>query len=208
MCGGPTAAQTQLQDEQAAFYRQAIQESSQTYGEDQQLLAQVQAIYDPILAKGPNQEGFSAEELANLNAQAVEGTATNYSSAAKAVNEKMAAEGGGDIAIPSGGQLQLQQEVANSAASQESSQENQILEADYQQGYNEFTQAGQMIMAASGQLNPTAYSGAATNAGSAASTTANEIAQEQNSWINAAIGAAGSIGSAVVEQNPGGIFGA
>ena len=135
MCGGPTAAQTQLQDEQAAFYRQAIQESSQTYGEDQQLLAQVQAIYDPILAKGPNQEGFSAEELANLNAQAVEGTATNYSSAAKAVNEKMAAEGGGDIAIPSGGQLQLQQEVANSAASQESSQENQILEADYQQGY-------------------------------------------------------------------------
>lgn len=206
MCGGATQAQENLQTEQAAYYQEATAEAEATYGEDQQLLQSVKSIYDPILAKGPSQEGYSTDELANLNAQAVEGTAQNYSSAAKAVNEKMAAQGGGDIALPTGAQLQLQQEVANSAAATESGEESQILQADYQQGYNEFVNAGNMEMAVSGQYNPTAYSGAATSAGSAASTTANEIAQENNSWINAALGAAGSIGSSVISQNPKGIF--
>lgn len=206
MCGGATQAQQDLQAEQAAYYKEATAEAEATYAEDQELLQSVKSIYDPILSRGPNQEGYSAEELANLNAQAVEGTAKNYSSAAKAVNEKMAAQGGGDIALPTGAQLQLQQEVANSAAATESSEESQILQADYQQGYNEFVNAGNMEMAVSGQYNPTAYSGAATSAGSAASTTANEIAQENNSWINAALGAASSIGSSVIDQNPKGIF--
>ena len=206
MCGGATQAQQDLQEEQSAYYKEATAEAEATYAEDQELLQSVKSIYDPILAKGPNQEGYSSEELANLNAQAVEGTAKNYASAAKAVNEKMAAEGGGDIALPSGAQLQLQQEVANSAAATESGEESQILQADYQQGYNEFVNAGNMEMAVSGQYNPTAYSGATTSAGSAASQTANEIAQENNSWINAAIGAAGSIGSSLIDANPKGIF--
>ena len=206
MCGGPTSAQTELQTEQTQFYQQQQEEAGQTYAEDQQLLKQVTAIYQPILQKGPSQQGYSTEELANLNSQAVEGTAQNYSQAAKAVNEKMAAEGGGDIALPSGAQEQLQEEVATSAAGQESQQESQILQGDYQQGYNEFVNAGNMIMGASGQLNPNAYNESANQGGSAASQTANEIGQEENSWINAAIGAAGSIGSAVVSENPGGIF--
>jgi hypothetical protein len=59
----------------------------------------------------------------------------------------------------------------------------------------------------SGELNPTAYNNSATGAGDSASKTANDIAQAQNSWINAALGAAGVIGGAVVGENPKGIFG-
>lgn len=192
---GPTGAQNTLQNEQMQFYQQANQEAAQTYSEDQQLLSQMQSIYDPILAKGPNQQGFSTSEVNNLNSQAVEGTAENYSAAAKAVGESTAAQGGGNIALPTGAQTSLKQQVANAAAQSESQQESQIQQADYAQGYAEFQNAGQALATVSGQLSPTAYSAAATSAGNAASNTANEIAQEDDSWINAAIGGASSIAS-------------
>ncbi len=199
MCG-PTQSQTDLENQQAAFYQQATQEATTTYGEDQALLQQMQSVYDPILAKGPNQKGFSTEEEEGLNAQAVEGTAENYAGAAKSVNENLAAEGGGTNPLPSGGQEQLKEQVAESAAQTESSEEEQIQQADYAQGSQQFSQATAALEDVSGQYNPTAYTGAATGAGSAASTTANEIAQENNSWVNAAIGAAGTIGAGAVTK--------
>jgi hypothetical protein len=206
MCGA-SSQQVQLEQEQADFYQNGIEESKTAFSEQQALLAQMEAVYDPILAKGPNQMGYSQDELNDLNGQAVEGTANNYKQAATAVNEQLAAQGGGNIPLTTGGQTQLKAEVASAAAQQQSSEEEQIQQAGYAQGYNEFTQATSALATASGELNPTAYENAATGAGSAAATTANQIAQENNSWINAAIGAAGSIGGAVVNQNPGGIFG-
>lgn len=206
MCGA-SSQQNNVEQEQNEFYQQAITEQSAAYSEDQEVLNQMKSIYSPILAKGPNQQGFSQEELDSLNTGAVEGTAENYESAAKAVNEEVAAEGGGNADLPSGGATELKAQTAAAAAQQESSEENQIEEADYSQGYNEWQNAATGLATVAGQLNPTAYENAATSAGSATSTTANEIAQENNSWINAAIGAAGSIGGAVIDQNPGGIFG-
>lgn len=204
---GPSSTQLQLQQEQADFYKQAIGESNTTFAEAQDLLSQMKAVYDPILAKGPNQEGFSDAEKSNLNAQTEEGTAGNYARAARGVGEVLAAEGGGDNPLPSGGSAQLRSEVAESAASEQSKEQSQILQADYAQGYKEFEDATGALATASGELNPVAYEGAATGAGSAAEKTASDINSEENSWETAALGAVGSIGSAVVNQNPGNIFG-
>jgi hypothetical protein len=173
-----------------------------------------QAIYGPmvsqlqsIYAKGPNQQGFSAAETANLNAQAVEGTAENYGNAARAVGESEAAEGGGTNPLPTGAQSAVQSNIATSAAQEESSQENQIVSANYNQGYNEWAAAGQGLQSIAAGENPEGFESNETSAGSAAGTTASQIASEDNSWINAAIGAGGAIGGAVVGENPGGIFG-
>lgn len=206
MCGA-SGQQTQVENEQNQFFQQMMTQQSQVYSEDQGILQQMQSIYAPILAKGPNQQGFSASELNSLNTTATEGTAQNYEQAAKAVNENIAAEGGGDTYLPSGAATQLKAETAAASAQQESGEEQQITQANYQQGYNEWQNAAQGLSTVAGDLNPVGYSGAATGAGSATSSTANEIAQENNSWLNAAIGAAGSIGGAVVGENPGGIFG-
>ena len=65
---GPTAAQTNLSNEQASFYQEATAQSQQTYAEDQKLQQQFSSIYSPILAKGPNQQGFSSQEEQDLNA--------------------------------------------------------------------------------------------------------------------------------------------
>ena len=192
---GASRAQNQLQAEQLAGYQQAQQMTAEQYADQQAIYAPMEKQFQSIFAAGPNQQGFSTAETNDLNAQAVQGTAANYSAAAKAVGNSMAAEGGGDAYTPSGGADEIKQEVANSAAGQESQQETQIQEANYQQGYNEWgAAAGGLESIAAGE-NPLGYENAATSSGSAAGTTAEQIAQEDNSWINAAIGGAGAIGA-------------
>jgi len=206
MCGA-TQAQQQLEGEQAAFYQQATSEAATAFAETQQLQQQVKAIYDPILAGGPSQEGFSQAEKDVLNAQAVEGTAESYKSASAALGAKIGAAGGGDIPGITGSGAQLEEELAASSAGTQSQEESQILQADYATGRQNFENATNAELSVAGQLNPTAYNNAATGAGGAASTTANDIAQANNSWVNAALGAVGAIGGAVVSENPQGIFG-
>jgi hypothetical protein len=205
MCGS-TSSQNNLDAEQTAFYQQAQQQQATVYGENQQILSYMTGLYEPILAKGPSQQGFSQAENTSLNSQATEGTAQNYQNAAKAVGEQTAAEGGGNTYLPSGAATQLKAETAASAAQQESSEQEQITQANYNQGYSEWEQAASGLGGVASDLNPTAYSSSATSAGSAAASTANQIASENNSWINAALGAAGAVGGAVVDQNPGGLF--
>jgi hypothetical protein len=205
MCA--TGAQTQLQTEQLNAYTQAQQMTAQEYANQQEIYAPMEKQFQSIFSMGPNQQGFSNAETNTLNAQAVEGTATNYAGAAKAVNENLAAEGGGSEELPTGAQAEMKQEVANSAAQTESGQETQIQEADYNQGYQDWLNAGSGLESIAAGENPLGYENAATASGSAAGTTANQIASQDDSWINAALGAAGTIGGDVVKENPGGIFG-
>lgn len=191
---GPTAAQNQLQEEDFATLQQYDQEQQQQYGNQTALYNQVNSVLSPILAKGPSQQGFSEGELNTLNSQAVEGTAENYAGAARAVNESLAAEGGGNEDITTGGQAELKASVAEGAAQSESQQETGIQEADYQQGNANFQNAEQGEMAVASGENPLGYAGAVTNSENAAGNEANAIASEDNQWISAALGAAGSIG--------------
>ena len=187
---GPTSQQTQLQQEQIDAYQQAETLTQQQYADQKAIYGPMSAQFKSIYAKGPNQEGFSAAEKEDLEGQAVEGTAENYEQADKALSEKMAA--GGGTALPSGAQEELQANVAESAAQEESKQETQVAEADYTQGYNEWENAGQGLETIASGENPLGYEGAETSSGSAAATTAGDIASEDNSWINATIGAVGS----------------
>lgn len=206
MCGA-TSEQKQLQAAQIDFYKESVKEAETAFGESQAMLTSIKSIYDPILAKGINQKGFSDEERTNLDTQIKEGTASNFQKASRAANEQMATLGGGNNPMPTGGQEQLKEEVANAAATEESRQQSQVITADYAQGRENFVQATNAELAASAQLNPVNFNEAATGAGSAAEKTASDIAAADSSWVNAALGAVGSIGSAVVAENPHGIFG-
>jgi hypothetical protein len=197
---GPSAQQIQLQGDQLDFYQQGMQEATQTFGQFQDLLGQMEAVYSPILAKGPNTNAFAGAEQSELDAQAIQGTAANYSQAERAVGSQIAAQGGGDNPLPSGSEEQLKGEVATSAAAQESSEESQILQAGYATGEKEFENAGQELSTAAGQLNPAGYENAATTAGNAAETTANQINQEKNSWMAPVLGAVGALGSAGINK--------
>lgn len=202
MCGS-TGAQNTLQQEQIDAYKEAQRMTAQQYADQAAIYAPMAKQFQSIFALGPQQEGFSDAETNTLNASAVAGTATNYANAARAVNENLAAEGGGNELIGSGGAAQLKAQVAQAAAGEQSREQTQIKEAGYEQGYKQWLNAGQGLESIAAGENPLGYEGAATSAGGAAGTTAEQIASEQNSWINAAIGAAGSIGAGAVEAKWG-----
>jgi len=191
MCA--SGAQTTIQQEDIATMQEYDQQQKQIFGENQALYAAVNSVLQPILSKGPNQEGYSTPELNALNAQAVEGTAENYEQAAKAVNENLAEEGGGG-GLPSGAAEELKSQVATSAAEEESRQETEITGANYQQGRVNFQNAEEGEMAIASGENPTQYSSAAIGAEGAAGTEANAVAAEDTSWLNSVLGAAGAVG--------------
>lgn len=206
MCGA-TSAQNNLQAEDLQTLQEYNSAFQQQYGNQQAIYGNVTSVLDPILKAGPTQQGFSTAEENTLNSQAVEGTAENYAGAAKAVNEQIGAEGGGNTPISTGGQTELKEEVAQSAANTESGEETQIQEQNYQTGRQNFENAVSGEMAVASGENPIGYEEAATGQANSTGNEANAIAQENNSWYNAALGAAGSIGSSVINQNPGDIFG-
>lgn len=196
MCGS-TSAQNTIQQEQIDFYQQMQQLTEEQYQNQQEIYGPMKSQFQSIFALGPSQEGFSAAEKATLNAQAEEGTSENFTNASKVASEEMAAEGGGNAYMPSGGSDLVKTEVAESAATEESKEQTQIELADYNQGYQEWLNAGEGLMSIASGQNPLGYANATTSSGSAASTTADQIAQEQNSWVNAVIGAAGTAAGAI-----------
>lgn len=202
MCGA-TNAQEQLQQEEMQSIQQYDQMMQTQYAKQSSLYSTVTSVLQPIFNQGPNQQGMSAAEKATLDAQAVEGTAENYKMAAQAVNEQIAAEGGGGSpAITTGAQQAIKSSIATSAAAEESKQETEIQEQDYALGRENFTNAEEGLMAVAGGENPLGYMQATTNQENVTNQEANAIAEEDNSWINAAIGAAGTIGAAAVGRKP------
>ncbi len=192
---GPSETQLNLQQEQLQFYQEANQEAATTFGEQQSLLKEMESVYSPILAQGPNRKGFSGAEEAELEGKIQQGTAANYSRAARAVNENLATEGAGNP-LQSGTEQALREEVALSAAGEQSREEQQALEADYAEGEHQFEMATGALADVSKQFNPIGFGEMATSAGSATEKTASDIVSEENSWMAPVFGAIGAIGGA------------
>lgn len=195
MCGA-SSEQRNIEKSQAAFYDEMTTEYKSVFGKNQAILSALTKAFQPILEAGPNQKGFSDEEFKNLNSQAVTGTGQNYSKAAAALGAVQGAEGGGTAYIPSGAKHQQQAQLAESAASNESSIESNILAADYATGRENYYHAADALGGVAAGLNPTGYANAATGAGNAAANTANEITNASNSWMNLVAGGLGSVASA------------
>lgn len=197
MCA--TNQQNQLETEEAQAYTQAQQLTAEQYANQQAIYAPMAAKFNSIFNAGPNQQGFSTAEVQGLNAQAVEGTAVNYQAAAKAVGEQTAAEGGGTNPLPTGGQTELKEQVAESAAANESQQETQIQEANYSQGLaNWQNAAGGLETIASGE-NPLGYENAETGAAGTANSEANAIASEDTGWESAVLGGVAGLGEQAIK---------
>lgn len=195
MCGGASDEQKDTFAAQSAFYKEMTAENKQVFARNQDILAKLTASLQPILDAGINQMGFSPEERAALNTQAVEGTARNYSKAAAALGEQQGAEGGGTVFIPSGAKMQEQAALASSAAGSESDIQSNILAADYATGRSNYLAAASGLGGVAAGYDPTGYANAATGAGNAAASTANQISQANNSWmqlVSAGLGAAGT----------------
>ena len=196
---GATPEQQQLEGAQANFYTQATSQATQAFGAASTVFNGLMSTFAPIVAAGPNQQGFSQQELANLNSEAVTQTGQAYKTAKAAVGNQEAAYGGGNAVLPSGAQVGADLGLAEAGANQTSSELGQITQANYAQGNQNYEQAVAGEEAAPGVFSTSSgATNAATGAGSAAANTANQIAQENNSWVSAVTGALGGIAGAAV----------
>lgn len=189
MCA--TGSENTIQSEQISQYQQMQEMTASEYAGQQTVLGAMQPMFESIFQAGPEQEGFSAQEKENLDAQVKSGTAANFKSAATAIGNEEGAEGGG---LPNGATMQTQEELGATAATEESQQEGQVEEADYAAGRSNWESAASGLFNIASQDNPLGYAEATTGSGSSASQTAQAIESQDSSWENALIGAGGAVG--------------
>lgn len=156
----------------------------QNFGQQQAIFSSINNALEPILAAGPNQQGFSAAENAALTGAAIN------SNAAQARNAEVVAGStvGGNTGVTTGGTKQLEEQIASNAGTALSSEENKINLANAQLGRQNFfnAEAGLGGLAGLEAPNP----GAVTSAGNAAfgsATTVQNMKNQEEADIGGAI---------------------
>jgi hypothetical protein len=202
MCGGASSSQRDVQEKEAAFYQKQMDAYDTAYSNFQDINKVLKAQFEPILAKGPNQFGYSAGETNALRTQAGEGTAQGFAQAQRALQQRIAAQGGGtgggvgNVNLASGGSQDLQTQLASAAAAEQSKENLGITTAGYDVGRQNYAAAvgGEQGLAAG--WNPNSFAGSTINAGNSYASQANTIAAQQNQMWGSVLGALGGIGGA------------
>ncbi len=154
---------------------------NQNFSAQSGVLQNLNNLLTPIAQAGPDQQGFGANELAALNTASGEGVGQNYAKASQALNNQLAAQGGGnDPNVKAGATGALKGSLAASAANQLSQQGLQITEANYAQGRNNWTQATNGLQTLAQQYNPNAIASNASNTLGSAFGEYNTIQQQKN----------------------------
>ena len=205
MCGGPSGTQQELQQEEADFYKNQIAAYNTAYQNFSQIQSVLNAQFAPILKAGPGQYGYTPAEDTALRTQAGEGTVQGFTAAQRALQERIAAQGGGtsNVNITSGGSEDIQEQRASETAAESARENLGITTSGYDIGRQQWGEAIQGEEALASGWNPNAFSGSAVSAGGAAASEANTIAAQQNSMWGSILGALGGIGGAAAGGNQG-----
>jgi hypothetical protein len=197
---GPSADQTSIMNTQMQLTQQAQQQSQAIFGSASTVFGDLMKSFAPIVAAGPNQQGYSAQENDNLMSQAVTQGGVAYRNAKTAVGNAEAAVGGGNTPLPSGAQIGTQANIAASAAENTANTESEITTNNYAQGEKNYEQAVGGMEEAPGVFGAaTGAVGTASNVAGSAANTANTINQQDTAWQTAAIGALGSVAGAAAK---------
>lgn len=197
MCGA-SGEQKAAFAQQAALQKQTMDEMATIFGENQAMIASIRGAMEPIIAKGPDQQGYSPELLTALATGAADTTALGAQQAQVAAGAKAGAAGGGAAFIPSGANQQISA-MLNESAAEENAREQLGIKTDSasigrQNFFNATSAVGSVVP---GLQNAGSTAGnTAVNAGSAAMEGANQIAAANNAWMGPVFGMIGSIGGA------------
>lgn len=193
MCGA-SSQQESLEASQASYYQTLQQQASAEFGQSSKIFQDLTSTFEPILAAGPGQTGYTAGEVNNLNSIAATTQGQAYSTSEQAINRQLAATGAG---LPSGVATKIRTGLAGSSAQNLATEQQTIQQNNYDVGHQNWLTAAQALSGATGVYGTAnGAAGAANQGGSAASETANEIAQESNSWMSLVGGALGGAASA------------
>lgn len=189
-----SGAQNTISGEQQQFYSTLTNDYSTQFANQSSILKSLTGAFAPIINAGPGQQGFSAPEQAAMRTSAMDTSAQAYQNASAAVNERMAAQGGGNAYLPSGASAQVNAALAQGAAQQNAAQQQNITMQNYATGRQNFMNAAGALSGAAGMYNPEGFMGGATNAGNAAFGSATQIQEENSAWQGELGGALAGLG--------------
>jgi hypothetical protein len=203
-----SSAQEELASEQAAFYKTLTADYATQFAQQSAILSSLNTAFQPIIEGGIGQYGFTPQEDTSIRTSASDSIAQNFASAQTALNENIASRGGGNTFLPSGATSQLEAGLLSSEASQQASTSNQITQAGYQQGRQNFLSAAGILGGVASQYNPTGYAGVGNTAGQDAFSSATTLYNQGNAWEGIVGGIVGGAAGAFL-GNPslGGILG-
>jgi hypothetical protein len=185
--GGPSDQAKANEQAQTAFYKQMTQEQQTAFGEDQSLLSQIQAVTVPILAKGPEQFGYSPALDSALDSFIKSSGDTATANAVNAT-ELSAKQNRGGAPAPAGADAAIQAEAETLGT--QATNTNLINEklSGFQAGNQQYTQALGALTGEQSLLNPAGYAGAATGAGGAATGAINLADSERSTLLQSLLG--------------------
>lgn len=193
MCGA-TQQQKDIQGQQSGFYNQMTQQASQIFGQTSQVFQNLVNTFSPVVAAGPNQYGFNAQEDQNMRSQAITATGQSYKNEKQALGDQIAAQGGGTAVLPGGASVGAQAQLAENAGNETANQLSNITQAGYAQGNKNWLSAAQGLAGAPGVFGASdSANNVAIGSGTSAADSANQVATAANSPWNAVIGAAGAV---------------
>lgn len=205
MCG-PSSQEQSIANNSQSFASQLQNNYGTLFSQQQSVLNSINRSLSPTLAAGPNQQGFSGAELSSLQTSAINNAGAASRSAQQAARTFGAGQGGGGTSgITSGITKQIQAGIASQAAGQESAQLNQINQADYATGRENYWRAEGGMASLGSELSPnSAMQGTIGEQGQAFGQ-AHEINQENNQLAQTIAGGLTSLAGGALKFATGGI---
>ncbi len=186
--GGPTKQQEGLTSRADTLAATMQQNYLQQFGAQSAIQQNLSNQLTPIANLGPNQQGFSPQELASLNTQAINESVAAARNAQIATSGVLAGQGGGSAsAVASGIQQQIAGTEASAAANQLASAQEAITQKNYDVGRSNFWNATQGEHALATTYDPSAYGKEAGTKTQSALGDANQIQQERQAAAFATI---------------------
>jgi hypothetical protein len=204
MCG-PSQQEYNAQEQESSFMQDYADAFNTRQASQTSLLNTINNTLNPILQAGPNQQGFSAPELASYDTEALDTTGANYANAERALQTNQSAAG--DSTVESGVQQQQKGALASEAAGTTSNEELGITEANYAQGRRNFENAVQGEDTVAQLENPTAYGNLTQTANSTDFNESSQINQQANQEEADIAGGLTSLAGSGMSMMSGGMFG-
>jgi hypothetical protein len=201
LCCGPSSEMEQQASGANAWTQLLAGNYSQRYGQQSQVLGNLQSMLTPISMAGPDQ-GIGAPELTALNTQVGQQSGENYAKAAQTLNMQQASRGGGNEYLPTGAAAAQKEQLASASANDLGNKQFQVSQYSQDVGRQNWTAANAGLQQLGQQYSPNASMTGATSAGDQAFSDANQIQTMKNQEQGAI---AGMITGAAVDA---GTFGA
>jgi hypothetical protein len=177
--------------------------AQQRFAQQSTLLNNINASLSPIVAAGPEQQGFSAEELAARNTAAINNAGAANRNAQQAAGNAIAGQGaGGGSGLESGIQQAIKSGISSTEAGNLANQQNEIINQNYDVGRSNYKTALAGEQALSGDYNPEAFTQEAQNGLNTSFSEANTI-NTQNQALGKDILSAGSMALGAVSGGIG-----